>query len=377
MTRRPRRFRLAGLSLAHRLMLNNLLVILAGAGTVLVIALLVAPAVFQYHLEVANITPDEEVLTHLARDFDQAILVALGMGILTAGIAAAAISWLAARRLSVHVEDAAQATGDLADGKLATRVVDPGIGPEFAQLASSLNELAARLESTEMTRRQLTADLAHQLRTPIASLLATIEAVGDGVLPLDEQALTTLFGQSHRLSRLVDDLEVVSRAGERQLLLSPEPVAVADLVEAAATANRERYRAAGVLLRTAISADAPAVRVDPDRIGEVLGNLLDNALRHSGRGGSVEVAVRLGGDRSVPAVAIEVSDDGSGFRPEDAERIFTRFDKAPGSPGSGLGLTIARAIIEAHHGSLTAHSAGPGTGAQFTITIPVSPTSAG
>lgn len=353
-------------------MLNNVLVIVAGAGTVLVIALLVAPAVFQYHLAIANLNPDEQVMTHLARAFDQAILAALAVGIVAAGIAAAAISWLVARRLAVHVEDAAQAAADLADGKLATRVIDPEMGPEFAKLAASVNQLAERLESTELTRRQLTADLAHQLRTPIASLGATLEAVGDGVLPLDAQTLATLAEQSGRLSRLVDDLEVVSRAGERQLLLSREPVAVADLVGAAVAANQERFRAAGVSLASAVSIDTPAVSVDPDRIGEVLGNLLDNALRHTAAGQSVEVVVRLGRDHGKPVAVIEVNDEGSGFRPEDAERIFTRFAKAAGSPGSGLGLTLARAIIEAHHGSLTAHSAGAGEGAQFTITIPAS-----
>lgn len=309
-------------------------------------------------------------LEHVARAFEESILAALGLGILTAGITGAAISWLAARRLAATVADAAEAASSLAEGRLEARVVDPTMGPEFAKLATSVNALADRLQTTEQTRRQLTADLAHQLRTPIASIRATVEAVREGVLPADEQTLETLGHQSGRLSRLVDDLEVVSRAEERQLLLSPEPVSVAELVESAVSANRESYRVAGVRLTTDVANDIPAVTVDPDRMQEVMGNLLDNAHRHTPRGGTVAVTARPGVHRGKPAAVIEVSDSGIGFSAEDGERIFRRFEKALDSPGSGLGLAIARAIVEAHHGTLTACSDGANKGARFSITIP-------
>ncbi|HQZ85046.1 MAG TPA: HAMP domain-containing sensor histidine kinase [Actinomycetota bacterium] len=370
MTRHQARPGLVGLGLAPRLLLNNLLVILAGAGTVLVTALLIAPAVFQYHLLSLSPLPDDQVLQHVARAFDQAILVALGGGILIAGVTAGAISWLVAQRLATTVSDAAGATSSIADGRLDTRVADPRMGPEFARLASAVNQLADRLQATEATRRTLTADLAHQLRTPIASIGATVEAVRDGVLPADEQTLETLGEQSQRLRRLVDDLEVVSRAEERQLLLEPAPIVVADLLDAAVAAHRESYRAAGVHLTASVTTDTPPVTVDPDRIHEVLGNLLDNALRHTPPGGTVAVTARLNKDRARPAAVIEIADSGTGFPTQDAERIFGRFEKHGGSPGSGLGLTIARAIIEAHHGSLIASSDGPGTGARFTVRIP-------
>ncbi len=370
MTRSGGTSRLAGLGLAPRLVLNNLLVILAGAGTVLVTALLVGPAVFDAHLQGVEPAPDQLVQEHVARAFDQSILVALGVGIVIAGVTAVAISWLVATRLAAPVSDAADVARNLADGHLDARVVDPGMGPEFTTLATSVNELAHRLEATEQTRRQLTGELAHQLRTPVASISATIEAVREGVLPVDEQTLATLEEQSRRLSRLVGDLEVVSRAQERQLLLNPEPVAVSDLVDAAVAAHRERFRAAGVDLTSSVELGTPAVAVDPDRIQEVLGNLLDNALRHTPSGGSVTVAARPGENKKRSAAVIEVTDSGSGFSDRDPERIFDRFEKAPNSPGSGLGLTIARAIVEAHHGTLTAHSSGVGRGACFTITLP-------
>ena len=162
--------RLTGLSLASRLLLNNVLVIVAGAGTVLVTALLVGPAVFEAHLQTIEPIPDPLVQEHVARAFDQAILVSLGVGILIAGLTGVAISWLVAKRLAAPVADAASAVSLLADGRLHARVIDPGKGPEFTTLATSLNELAQHLEATEQTRRQLTGELAHQLRTPVASL---------------------------------------------------------------------------------------------------------------------------------------------------------------------------------------------------------------
>ncbi len=372
MTRRSRGSQLLGMGLAPRLVLNNLLVILAGASTVLVTALVVGPAVFQAHLQRVQPAPDLLVQEHVARAFDESILVSLGVGVLIAGITAAAISWLVARRLAAPVADAAVIASRLAEGRLEARVVDPRMGPEFTTLTTSVNQLAHRLETTEQTRRQLTRELAHQLRTPISSISATIEAVREGVLPTDEETLDTLAKQSHRLSRLVDDLEVVSRAQERQLLFNPEPVSVADLVEAAVSAHLERFRTAGVSLSSTVAPGTPAVTVDPDRIEEVLGNLLENALRHTPSGGNVAVAAHPGKGGRKPDAVIEVQDSGRGFPEGDAERIFARFEKATDSPGSGLGLTIARAIVEAHQGTLTAHSHGPGQGARFIITLPAS-----
>ncbi len=370
MTGARRDSRLARLALAPRLLLNNVLVIVAGAGTVLVVVLLVAPAVFQLHLERAGLTTDSDALQHILLALEDAVLVAVGIGVAAAAIAAVSISWVVAGRLAAPVWDAADTSRRLADGHLDARVLDPGMGPEFATLAASVNELAERLQATEATRRALTADLAHQLRTPIASLEATIEAVRDDVLPADAQTWDTLAAQSTRLRRLVADLEVVSRAEERQLLLSAEPVPVPALVDSAVAAHRERCRAAGVRLEASVDDRTPRVVVDPERIQEVLGSLLDNALRCTPAGGTVTVVGRpsASGDGAV----ITVTDTGVGLTPTETGQIFRRFAKAADSPGSGLGLTIARAIVEAHHGTLTADSDGPGTGACFTITLPAS-----
>ena len=370
MTAQRHKPRLARLALAPRLLLNNVLVILAGAGTVLVVVLLVTPSVFQLHLDRAGVATDSDALQHILMAVQDAVLVAVGIGIAAAAFTAATISWVVARRLAAPVWDAADTSRRLADGDLDARVLDPGMGPEFATLAASVNELAERLQATEDTRRALTADLAHQLRTPIASIEATIEAVRDDVLPADHQTWDTLAAQSTRLRRLVADLEVVSRAEERQLLLSAEPVPVPTMIHAAVAAHSERYRSAGVRLDASVADDTPRVLVDPERIQEVLGGLLDNALRCTPAGGTVTMAGRP--SPSGDAAVITVTDTGIGLTPAEAGQIFRRFAKAADSPGSGLGLTIARAIVEAHHGTLTADSAGPGTGARFTITLPAS-----
>lgn len=359
-----------GLGLARRLLLNSVLVIVAGAGTVLVAALLLARPLFALHLQSAGTPDDQDVLAHVTAAFDQAVLTALAVGTLAAAGTALGISWLISRRLTAPITDAATAASRLADGDLDTHLEDPGMGPELATLTASMNRLADRLSETENTRRELTADLAHQLRTPIASLEATVEAIREGVLPVDDTTLETLAGQSARLRRLVADLEVVSRAQERQLRLSPRPVPVDRLVGTAVEASRERFRAAGVSLGRSVDPDLPGLTVDPDRVIEVLTALLDNALRHTPAGGSVVVDATAGPDRRRPSVVVRVGDTGAGFPPEDAELLFRRFHKGPASPGSGVGLTIARAIVEAHHGSLTADSDGPGHGATFTITLP-------
>ena len=370
MTAHRKEPRLARLALAPRLLLNNVLVILAGAGTVLVVVLLVTPSVFQLHLDRAGVATDSDALQHILMAVQDAVLVAVGIGIAAAAFTAATISWVVARRLAAPVWDAADTSRRLADGDLDARVLDPGMGPEFATLAASVNELAERLQATEDTRRALTADLAHQLRTPIASIEATIEAVRDDVLPADHQTWDTLAAQSTRLRRLVADLEVVSRAEERQLLHSAEPVPVPSLIDAAVGAHSECYRSAGVRLDASVADSTPRVLVDPERIQEVLGSLLDNALRCTPAGGTVTMAGRP--SPSGDAAVITVTDTGIGLTPAEAGQIFRRFAKAADSPGSGLGLTIARAIVEAHHGTLTADSAGPGTGARFTITLPAS-----
>jgi two-component system sensor histidine kinase BaeS len=364
--------RRAPLGFVWRLALLLGLVVLAGGVTLLGVALFVAPEIFQSHLLMALGTSIEPtVQTHVNEAFANAIIISLGVAMPVALLTSFAVTWIVARRLGRSVATVAIAADRIARGHLDVRVTAPAIGPEFTQLADSFNAMAARLAETETTRQRLIGDLAHELRTPLASLEATVEAVVDGVLPADDVTLATLTDQTRRLQHLVADMAAVSRAEERQLDLHPRPVDLAKLATEAVVAVRARYAAAGARLDVDVAGKAPMVRVDPQRFAEVLANLLDNALRHTRAGGAVRVAVVA----EPRGAVLEVIDTGDGFDPLDAERIFERFYRADSSrtrtsAGSGIGLTIARAIVAAHGGTLTATSGGPGTGATFRIRLP-------
>jgi two-component system, OmpR family, sensor histidine kinase BaeS len=367
------RVRRAGLSV--RLFAAMGLVVLAGATTLLVVALLVAPEVFHNHLRMALGTIPADTQRHVDEAFTRAVLLSLGLAVVVALVAALSVTWLVARRIAVPVSDLAAAAEGLAVGHTDTRVTDPGLGPEFAALASSFNTTAAQLARTEQVRQRLLADLAHELRTPIASIEATVEAVADGILPADDRAWAALTDQTARVSRLVNDIAAVSRAEERALTIDMRPRPLAELAEQAASSIEARYANKGVALVVDIDPHTPQVAVDPHRFAEALANLLDNALRHTPPGGRVTIATarahRWGGD----VACLTVTDTGEGFDPAEADRIFERFyrtDRARtrGGAGSGIGLTITKAIVNAHRATITAHSDGPGHGATFDITLP-------
>ncbi len=368
---RTRRSRPAALGFRARLGASLGLVVVAGGVTLLGFALTIAPQIFQTHLHtVLGTAIEPTVQTHVNEAFANAILVSLGVAMPVALLTAFAVTWVVARRLARAVASVADAADRVARGDLDVRVAAPEMGTELAQLADSFNTMAARLGETEATRRRLIGDLAHELRTPLASLEATAEAVVDGVLPADAVTLATLTDQTQRLQHLVADMGAVSRAEERQLDLHPQPVDLATVGAEAVAAARARYAAAGTRLDLDVPGTAPIVRVDRQRFAEVLANLLDNALRHAA-GGQVRVVV--GADPR--GATLSVVDTGEGFDPADAERIFERFYRADTSrtrttAGSGVGLTIARAVVQAHQGTLTAASGGAGTGATFQIRLP-------
>jgi signal transduction histidine kinase len=360
------------LGLAWRIFTAMSLVVIAGAGTLLVSALLVARPLFHAHLDQIKPLVSAPAQTHVDEAFSNAVLIALSVGVTAALAAALVVTWLVAKRVAAPVAEAAEAAQRIADGDYQTQVRQPRLGPEFDRLTTAFNLMARRLATTDQTRRHLLADLAHELRTPLASMQATIEAINDGILPSDQTTMATLTEQSQRLHRLVGDLSAVSRAEERQLNLYPVLISAADLVSGAFAAARPRFDAKGIGLTAEAAVDACQVLVDPDRLAEALGALLDNALRHTGTGGVVTIAAT----RQNNQCRIVVADNGEGFDPAIADQLFERFYRGDSSrtadgAGSGIGLTIAKAIARAHHGQLRGHSDGPGTGARFEITLPV------
>jgi signal transduction histidine kinase len=355
------------------------LVVVAGAVTLLVVALLIAPQIFHAHLQMALGIIPTSTQQHVDEAFTRAILLSLGIAVAVALIAALSVTWLVTRRIVTPVTDLAAAAQNLAAGNTDIRVPDPGLGPEFAALTAGFNTTAARLAQTEHVRQRMLADLAHELRTPIASIEATVEAVADGILPADDTAWATLTDQTARVSRLVADMAAVSHAEERALTMNPSIHPLGEPANQAATAIRARYAANGVTLVVDIEPGTPSVAIDSDRFVEAVSNLLDNALRHTPAGGTVTIATHHDQRWGSPTGHLRITDTGEGFEPADAERLFERFYRGDaarthGAAGSGIGLTITKAIINAHHGIITARSDGPGRGATFEITLPAAQT---
>lgn len=357
-------------SLGAKVLVAQLLVIVAGSATLALVALATAPGLFRDHVERAGGVIPADVARHVDEAFGTAVVVALGVAIAAAFLTALAVSAFLSLRIVRPIRILAVAAERIAGGAYAARVAATG-SDELAVLGAAFNEMATALESAERKRRELLTDVAHELRTPLATVEGYVEGLADGVVPADRATWTLLQAETGRLRRLVDDLAKVSRAEERQLDLHKAPIEPRLLVAAAVRTAAAAYAVKGVALEAKVNRRLPNVNVDPDRIAEVLMNLLDNALRHTPTGGRVEVTATTQGRQ----VEVSVADTGEGIAPEHLERVFERFFRADPARartagGSGIGLAIARAIVEAHGGSVLAESDGSGLGARFVVALP-------
>ena len=276
--------------------------------------------------------------------------------------------WLA-RTISHPIIELKSATEQVAQGKLGAQVSITS-KDEIGQLAASFNQMSTDLAHSNELRRQMTADIAHDLRTPLSVIQGYTEALDDGKLLGDPDIFRAMHKQVVHLNRLVEDLRTLSLADAGQLSLHPQNLAPRDLLEHtvliyAAQAERQHIR-----LELDIPDELPEIHVDLDRIVQVLGNLISNALRHTPEGGEI----RLAAEAQQAQLIMRVQDSGVGIAPEDLPHVFDRFyrgDKARSDSGdSGLGLAIARSIVEAHNGRIAATSI-PNQGTTFTITLPI------
>lgn len=299
------------------------------------------------------------------------LLVALDRRLLllagTLVVLAAATGLLVARRLTGPLREVRAAVDRVGAGDTTARVPDHGPG-ELGELARAVNDMARRQEEAELARQRMTADVAHELRTPIANLRAYVEGMIDGIAEPSGDDLRVVHDETMRLSRLVDDLQLlaVTDAGEVTLDLADHDLG--RLVAAVAAATAARAGSDGIRLELQEPTTPVRVRVDADRVQQVVANLVDNAVRHATAGVTV-VVHRLEG-----APAVDVTDDGPGLAAQDRERVFERLhrvgdarDRASG--GAGLGLAIARGLTEAHGGTLTVLDT-PGPGATFRVVLP-------
>ena len=364
----PRRER----GLASRFLGAQLLVVGTSIVAAIVVASLVGPALFHDHLVMAGHPESSAELLHVERAYRDTNLITLAVALATALICALlATVWLS-RRIQTPLGKLTEAAKRMARGRYDTRVPAMGAGAEVDALATSFNTMAERLQRTEDTRRQMLSDLAHEMRTPISVLTVYLEGLQDGVIDWDTTTSDVMAEQMARLTRLVEDINDVSRAEEGRFVLDRAEESVTDLLQAAGDAAKEAYAAKGVTLEIEATEPAGTVAVDRQRLGQVLGNLLSNALRHTPPGGTVTISA---GGQGPEDVAIRVTDTGEGISREQLPHVFERFyrgdtarDRDHG--GSGIGLTISKALVEAHEGALTAYSPGPGHGTVFIATLP-------
>lgn len=362
-----------GLSgLAARLLAATAVVVFVGWATAWVVVAAVGPAIFHDHM-VQGQASEPGVVQHAEEAFQSASALSSAGALLAALIASVMVSLFLARRVNSSLLAATDAAHRVAAGDHSARVPRVGLGREFDELAEAFNTMAADLAEVEVTRTRMLGDLAHEMRTPLATLDGYLEAILDGVHDADEETITLLRDQVARLSRLGEDIALVTTAQEGGLAMHRREVTVTALLAAAHAEAQARYLERGVQLERAVSAAAAQARVDadPDRLAQVLTNLLDNAMRHTPVGGRVE----LSADRQGSTVVLRVTDDGEGITAEHLPHLFDRFyradtarDRAHG--GSGIGLAVVDAIVRAHGGTVNATSAGPGRGATFTVTLP-------
>lgn len=398
---------------AARLLGAQGLVLAVTVVTAAAVASVVGPPIFHDHLAQAGHALDAEGIGHVEQAYADASYLSLGIALAVALVCATLASWWLAAKVRAPLAELTGAATRMARGEYGARVEPSGTAIELDALAASFNDMAQRLEHVEDTRRRLLSDLAHELRTPIATLSGYLDGLDDGVVPWTPQTRQVLHAQVRRLSRLATDLDDVSRAEEGRITLRRQHIPVGMLIASAAATVRDRFAGKGVQLvapgledahgtEGAAGAEgtestggaegaegtayATVVEVDPERLGQVLTNLLGNSLRHTPTGGSVRCAAAV----TRGSVLLTVTDTGEGIDAQHLPHVFERFyradparhrtegnDAGSGSgagDGAGIGLTISAAIVQAHGGRIRAASEGPGRGATFTIELPVATT---
>ncbi|HEU5086271.1 MAG TPA: ATP-binding protein, partial [Roseiflexaceae bacterium] len=364
--------------LRARLFLAHLLVILAGTATMLLVTFSAAPTLHDRLmvelLGPQHTTTNDPEMAAMEQATNAVFQAAMYQALLLSGgaatLVAMLVSLLISTRIATPIRQMLAASRRIAAGHYVERV--PATGhDELAALAAEFNIMAAELEQVERRRVALIGDVAHELRTPLATIEGYTEGVLDGVVIPSDETWAMIHDEVGRLKRLVNDLQELSRAEAKQLVLHTSVVQPAELVEQARARLAPQFVEKDIELMTEVEANLPWLAVDSDRILQVLVNLLGNALRATPEHGTVHL--RALADNG--GVVFEVADTGIGIAPEHLPHLFERFyrvDKARSRTlgGHGIGLTISKALVEVHVGRIWASSDGAGRGATFRFFLP-------
>lgn len=305
-------------------------------------------------------------------EFIERTNLTLVYGALIGAVIALLLGIVLSRTITRPIRELTQATQAISEGDL-TQQVRVRTNDELGELAQAFNKMSAELARSINTRKQMTADIAHELRTPLSLILGHAEAVHDGVLPSTKENFEIIREEAARLDHLVEDLRTLSLADAGELTFNPQSVQPGKLLEEAANLYQVQAQKKNIKLDLDIAPSLPALELDPGRMTQVITNILDNALRHTPENGRISLSATQENDK----VKIAIQDSGPGLSPEDLKRIFDRFYRADSSRqrdgavpgGSGLGLAIARSIVRLHNGQLSAESE-PGGGLRVIISLP-------
>jgi histidine kinase len=377
--------------LSAKLFLAHLVVILIGVIILAITIQITIPSAFNRHMGMtlapgASAGVDQPMMNGMGmgqgqgqgfgrtlfENFRASMFESLGFAVTASVLAALLVSLFLSRRIVAPVRTLTKASQHIAEGHYAERVQVNG-SDEIAQLATRFNQMATQLEQVESMRGQLIGDVTHELRTPLTSIKGYMEGLVDGVLPSTPETFNQIHREADRLSRLVDDLQELSRVEAKAYSLDIRSVAVSNLVQTTLKRLSPQATAKRITLHSSPLADLPPLQADEDRITQVLVNLVANAIQYTPEGGDVTISAT----RQANEIHISVEDTGVGIPPGHLVNLFTRFYRVDKSRsrnaggGSGIGLTIAKHLVEAHGGRIWAESKGDGQGSTFTFSLKI------
>lgn len=364
--------------LGFKIFLSYLIVISIEVIVLISAAEFAVSTAFERHLAAMSILMGgaETLEADLFNNFRAAVTEMLALATVVSAGAAVFLSLLVSRQVVAPVREMMLVSRRIAEGNYRERVHIPMQVrkeelDELTQLAVSFNQMAARLEQTESMRRQLIGDVAHELRTPLTAIKGSMEGLIDGVLPADPQTFEQIYREADRLARLVSDLQELSRVESGALPMNRRAVDLTEAINATRTRLIRQFEEKEVELNVNLPADSPRVYADEDRLGQILLNLIGNALQYTPSGGKVTVQAKV----TQGEIEIAVADTGIGISAAHLPHLFDRFyrvdkSRSRAGGGSGIGLTIAKHLVEAQGGRIWVESEGEGKGSTFRFTLP-------